>query len=611
MNKLFSFATTTTALGLLSIQLAFASPTIQEVFTVTGTGYDMGHAVAYDNNGNMFYAGHAQGSNVDVNSTAGTDLRSTDSGSADAILTKLNADGTYAWTRMMGDYNFDRGSSLATDNAGNIYLAGNFRGTINFNPGGVADVHSSANGGTEYDNYVTKINADGSYGWTRVVGGLYYIYGKTIDVDSQGNVYVTGAFSIPQDFAMEGGGDWRTPVGGWDIFISKINANGTYAWTRTMGSTGMDMGHSVVVDNNDNVYFTGHFQGTVDLNPTGGVSNFTSTSGSVDAYIIKYDSYGNYQYTKTWGGSGWDGTYNIETDAANNIYVSGLFGLTTDLDPGPGVQSRTAIGSNDLYVTKLDPNGNWLWSNSLGQPGFAFYLVNTGGAMTVDQAGNVYMGRCYRNSLDFNPSGGDLKTSAGGLDAFVTKYNTNGSYEWTHVMGGAQDDCVNALATSPNGDLLVAGNYQGSANFDPEGAGIQKTGGGGFDLFVAQFSSDTTTASNTFTNGTYMIHSEAVCETNGVRQGTAIGTTHWDPSYQGTKGPGWWYSINRPYIINTNGSWIPQADVHSGWVYNNPAVATSPAYNLNGGKFGGLVWGWRYENGVQTQIGSWFSGTCN
>ena len=467
--------------------LAATNYNYDRTLTINGTGYDMGHAVAYDKAGNLYYAGHIS-SGTDVDPTAGVDVRSTTNDSVDILLTKINADGSYAWSRTLGGNYFDRGSSLVTDNAGNVYLAGNFSGAVDFNPGGTADVHTSANNGFEYDNFVTRINADGSYGWTRVLGGYFYIYGRTIDVDSKGNVYVAGAFSIPQDFALEGTGDIRTPVGGDDIFLSKLNADGSYAWTYTMGSTGYDMGHAVAVDDSDNVYFSGHFVGTVDLDPTDNVANFTSQNNSADVFIIKFDANSTYQWTKTFGGAGWDGPYNLETDAAGNLYTSGLFAGTSDLDPTDGIENHTSIGPVDIYVTKLNADGTFGWARTLGEPANFYYNeVNWGGSMTVDRGGNIFLARCFVDSMDFNPGiGTDLRTSAGLTDIFVSQINSDGSYGWTHTMGGTSSDCANAIAVSEGGQLAVAGNFQGTADFNPA-VGDSVTSASGLDIFVTTF----------------------------------------------------------------------------------------------------------------------------
>ena len=85
---------------------------------------------------------------------------------------------------LVGANAFDRGSSLTTDVNGNVYLTGNFSGlNVNFNPGG-SDLHSSAANGSEYDIYVTKINANGTYGWTRVLGGKIFFRGPGILIGS-------------------------------------------------------------------------------------------------------------------------------------------------------------------------------------------------------------------------------------------------------------------------------------------------------------------------------------------------------------------------------------------------------------------------------------------
>ena len=164
--------------------IAGTTPAYNKTYAVGGPVQDMGHAVAYDKDGDIYYGGMIAGTSIDVDPTAGSNLVNTNAGSTDALLTKVNSAGVYQWSKIVGANAFDRGSSLTTDVNGNVYLTGNFSGlNVNFNPGG-SDLHSSAANGSEYDIYVTKINANGTYGWTRVLGGKIFFRGPGILIGS-------------------------------------------------------------------------------------------------------------------------------------------------------------------------------------------------------------------------------------------------------------------------------------------------------------------------------------------------------------------------------------------------------------------------------------------
>lgn len=450
--------------------------------TVGGVVSDEGRAIATDNNGNIYYAGLFWGQ-VDLDPTTGVDLHGY-VGMVNAYLTKLNPDGSYAWSRIMFGAGYNFGSGIAIADSGDVYVTGNYSGRINYDPYGGGDSHGVP--GTT-GTFLTKINADGSYGWTRITQtARYYGWGRTISVDSNQNIYLTGTYSDGANFDPEGAGDIRTAADNNDIFLTKINTDGSYGWTATMGSAGYDMGHSVIVDGSDNVYFTGHFQNTVDLDPTAGVDLRTSIDASVDVFLIKYNAAGVYQWTQTMGGSFWDGSYEIDADDAGNIFITGLFEGTSDLDPTAGIDNHTAIGAADIYVTKLNADGSYGWTRTLGEPST---FNNWGNYLTVAGDGTAYATGCFTGTrdFDFTDAGVDARVSAGNADIFVTQILNDGSYSWTKVMGGTEYDCSISAAVDNANNLFVTGLFNGTADFNSDGGGDLRTSAGGQDIFVTRF----------------------------------------------------------------------------------------------------------------------------
>jgi hypothetical protein len=119
------------------------------------------------------------------------------------------------------------------------------------------------------------------------------------------------------------------------------------------------------LDANGDVYVAGYYSDTVDFDPGGGTSNLTS-AGSSDAFLIKFDNNGNFIWIKGVGGTSSDRGYNVAVDGSGNIYWTGLYSDTVDFDPGPGTSSLTSTGSNDVFVSKFDSSGNFLWAKSMG-----------------------------------------------------------------------------------------------------------------------------------------------------------------------------------------------------------------------------------------------------
>ena len=382
--------------------------------TMGGTGDDRGYSAAVDASGNVYVTGWFEGT-VDFDSGPGTDNH-TSAGNYDIFLTKINADATYGWTKTMGGAINNVGYSAAVDASGNVYVAGYFAGTADFDPGpGPEDNHTSRG---MLDIFLTKINSDGTYGWTKTMGGASLDYGRSAAVDGSGNVYVTGSFYLTVDFDPGLGTDNHTSAGGDDIFLTKINSDGTYGWTKTMGGASYDSGHSAAVDASGNVYVTGYFQGTVDFDPGPGTEDSHTSAGRYDIFLTKINSDGTYGWTKTMGGAIDDSGVEATVDASGNVYVTGYFQGTVDFDPGLGTDNHTSAGDDDIFLTKINADGTYGWTKTMGGA-----IDDSGVEATVDGSGNVYVTGYFVGTVDFDPGPGtDNHTSAGGYDIFLTKF---------------------------------------------------------------------------------------------------------------------------------------------------------------------------------------------
>ena len=379
--------------------------------TMGGTGSDYGRSVAVDSSGNVYITGSFQ-ETVDFNPGGTADSHT--AVSDDIFLTKINSDGTYGYTKTMGGTGSDYGRSVAVDSSGNVYITGSFQQTVDFNPGGTADSHTSA--GFE-DIFLTKFDSAGNYVFTKTMGGTNHDYGQAVAVDGSENVYVTGNFQGKADFDPGSGTDPHTSAGLEDIFLTKINSDGSYGYTKTMGGTDHDFGQSVAIDSSDNIYITGYFSGTANFNPSGTADSHTS-AGEEDIFLTKIGSDGSYGYTKTMGGTDHDYGRSVAVDISDNVYITGSFSGTADFDPGTATDEHTAVGLDDIFLTKINFDGSYDLTKSIGGT-----AQDIGRSVAVDDAVNAYITGSFQDTVDFNPgTATDEHTAAGLDDIFLTKF---------------------------------------------------------------------------------------------------------------------------------------------------------------------------------------------
>ncbi len=386
----------------------------------------------------------------------------------------------YGWTQNMGGIGEDIGRSVITDSSGNIYASGWFSGTVDFDPNG-GDVRESAGGN---DIFITSYTSDGTYRWTKTIGGIGEDTGFSITTDSLNNVYITGSFSGTVDFDPSAGVDSRISAGARDIFLTKLSPDGSYQWTRTIGGINDERGVSVVRDFQDNIYTTGRFQGTIDFDPLAGVDTKTS-AGSDDIFITKLSPDGSYQWTKTMGGVGSDIGHSITTDSLGNIYATGWFNGTVDFNPD-FEDERISIGGEDIFITKLSPDGSYQWTKTMGGIG-----SDRGFSITTDLSGNIHVTGSFSGTVDFDPSEEvDNRTSVGNADIFLTKFSPNGSYQWTRTMGGVGLDLGHSIFTDSSNNIYATGLFQGIVDFDPSAGVDNRISTGSGDIFLTKFSPD-------------------------------------------------------------------------------------------------------------------------
>ncbi|WP_395047208.1 SBBP repeat-containing protein [Flavobacterium sp.] len=195
----------------------------------------------------------------------------------------------------------------------------------------------------------------------------------------------------------------------------------------------------------------------------------------------------NLAWAKQIGGTLNDSSRSIAVDAAGNVYTTGGFVGTADFDPSPGIFNLTAAGSFDIFVTKLDATGNLVWAKKFGGAS-----ADNGYGISTDATGNVYTTGSFYGTVDFDPNAGvsNLASTGGSQDIFVTKLDTAGNLVWAKAMGGTSTEIVYGINTDSTGNIYTVGNFQGTADFDPNAGVSNLTSAGAQDIFITKL--DTT-----------------------------------------------------------------------------------------------------------------------
>ena len=312
----------------------------------------------------------------------------------------------------------DRGHSIAVDASGDLYVTGYFNGTVDFDPG-AATYNFTAVG--DDDAFVLKMDADGNFVWAEQFGGPQSEYGYSVDIDDVGNVYSCGYFLSTVDFDPGAATYDLSSEGYFDIYISKLDASGNFVWAKSIGAVGEiteENSKSLKVDGSGNVFVTGSFSDTVDFDPGAAVHNLITIDGSYDSYVLKLNTDGEFVWAKNMGGDQGAGGESIALDIYGNVYTTGGFFDTCDFDPGVDTSFLITHGYNDIFLSKIDAAGNFVWAKNMGGGS-----SDVGLSIAVDDMEKIYTTGYFGGTAFFDTSL-FLVTSAGFNDAFIFMINT-------------------------------------------------------------------------------------------------------------------------------------------------------------------------------------------
>lgn len=435
-----------------------------------------GNAVAVDDAGNIYLAG-AFRDEADV--APGEEVRRIrargDDKYDDAFLVKYAPDRSVIWA-------FSIGSAVGSDGItqmqlgpdGSVYVAGYFRGTVDFAPGKPT---FNLTGYGDRDGFIARYSEDGELVWAGHIGGKRDDEITALAVGPDGDAYYSGTVRLSGDIDPTPRVRSVKTRGVDDTFISRLNgSNGRVRWVRQFGEENTREPVTSMVVDDAGVYVTGLFNRTVQFRR--GSKAFTLTQRDYDdAYVGRLGpDDGEWEWLGQIGSEERDSGAAIALGPTGDLYVTGNFGGSADFDLGKGRTVLRSRDDDDVFVARYRNTGALVWARNFGEADDDGRVRAT--AIAVDDEENVYVAGAFHEEVDFDPGGRSFVRDAdkddappfseiGSTDAFVLKLNRNGRFVRVSRTGGRDGSAVPYDLAVANGRMYTTGQFGGGIDFEP------------------------------------------------------------------------------------------------------------------------------------------------
>lgn len=294
-------------------------------------------AIAVAPDGGIYVSGYAKGAAFPPEKG---------NGGADGYVARLSPTGELQWARLFGGSADDSADSIAVDREGNVVAAGSFGDKLTIGDGTLKSAGAD-------DGFLIKFDPSGRRLWAKRIGGVDVDAFHHVAIDRDGNILATGAFKQHAEIL---GAEYQ--AGGFeDIFVIKLRPDGSKVWTKTFGAGGQDYARALAVDTDGNIVLLCEFYSEVNF-----AGQVLKSDGNRDIGLIKLSPAGDAVWVQRFGTKLDDLAFGLAVDPANNIAITGSF----DDKMSFGGDELVPIGGTDIYVAKFDPNGQHLWSQRYG-----------------------------------------------------------------------------------------------------------------------------------------------------------------------------------------------------------------------------------------------------
>ncbi|MBL7916802.1 MAG: SBBP repeat-containing protein, partial [Bacteroidia bacterium] len=399
-----------------------------------------------------------------TNLTANFNLAHTSTG--DGFIVKHNSAGVFQWSRKIG-------SATATseiiygvdvDPSGNVYVIGQFGGTVDFDPS-AATYNLATAGGT--DIFLAKYSSAGNFLWAVRAGGGNNDIGYEVKADGNA-VYITGNYNAAgaafTSFGSATVVNLTSAGGNSEIFCAKYSTAGVVQWAAKAGSSNNDTGYDITTDGS-NVFLIGEYYNAFTIYNSSNVNSgsLTNQGTSGDVAIISYNSTGGFNWATNISSNSIDYGRGICTDGTN-LYVTG--GVRTNANfkhPTPDYTTTSSSG-NDAFIASIEiVSGVFNWAKTIPGSGTLEY----GTAIAYHPAGRIFITGQFNSNINFTSLGGTNFNSSTGIDVFAAAFTTNGNFYFANRAGSTSTDIGWAIDVDDNGDAVVSGEIGSNSSFPP------------------------------------------------------------------------------------------------------------------------------------------------
>lgn len=378
-----------------------------------GSAQDMPVKMIQSQNGCILMLGSTGSSDGDV---------TINHGSNDLWLSKTDSNGNILWQKTYGGSNIDIGTGIIELANGDLILSG-YTASLD---GDISTQHGN------FDAWIIRTNSSGTILWEKTIGGSLVDLCYAMIKSNDGGILIGGG-------TYSNDGDISGAHGDQDFWLCKLDANGNIIWEKTLGGSGLDVCYSIGQNNSNEIVACG--------STTSSDGDVYGQHGGTDFWVVKLNQYGTLIWNSCYGGSDQESAFTMSCAGTSQILISG-YSKSTNGDV------HQNAGYNDLWTILIDQNGNLINQKVLGGSGtdIAFTSLHTSDGGFLLAGGTT--------SQD-----GDISSSHGLEDIWLTKLDAQLNLEWEKSYGGSSNERPSSLLQTTDGGYLFCGySYSNDGN---------------------------------------------------------------------------------------------------------------------------------------------------